>query len=157
MFYWPPLRILHPISAAWVRMQEERVGPPLMLLQGLSQREAVTLVASPLSRVPWSLLAYYHPEVPVIVLHSDPAIKAETPGHWLLRNGRRTGEGRERITTRRCGRFVWFLSERALAMLVAQNRIDADRLGPALVTNMSADEGLEVGGYQFNCTGVDWR
>jgi hypothetical protein len=149
LFHWPPLSSLHPVSAVAIRNQEERVGPPLMLLESLSQRQAVTVIASPLSRVPWNVLAYYHPEIPVIVLHSDPGIRTDTPGYWLIRNGRTTAEGRARITVPGCGSFVWFLSERALAMLVGQNRIDADRLGPALVTNANQDESLRVGLYNF--------
>jgi hypothetical protein len=146
LFFHPPTNVLRVTSAEAVRLQERRVAPALALLDRVSKQEPVTAIGSPTSSVPWRVLAYYHPEIPVIVVHPGSGANSK-PSYWVMREGRLQTKGTDKAPVPCSGAQLWFLSDDSGAAVPGTEEFQ--RIGSALVTRANVGTQFRVSGLEF--------
>ena len=137
LFFYPPTSVMRVTSAEAVHLQENRVAPALALLDRYAKQERLAVIASPASTVPWRLLAYYQPNVPVIVLHDQS-------GYWVMRHGRLESQGRGQVVVPCSDVQLWFPEgESTIA------KAGFESAGPLLLSRLDAGPSLHVSDKEF--------
>ena len=146
LFFFPPTGVMRVVSVQAIWLQEQRVAPALALIDTFAKQEPVTLISSPSSTVPWRVLAYYYPNVPLIVLDGRSGVH-KNAGYRVIRRGRLQSEGIERVSIACSGAHLWFLS--ADSGVTADGTGKFQRTGPALLTRANAGVPFRVSGVEF--------
>jgi len=136
LFFYPPTSVMRLTSAEAVRLQERRVAPALALLNEYARRERLTVIASPASTVPWRLLAYYQPTIPLVVLHGQS-------DYWVMRHGRLESSGKGHVVVPCSDVQLWFPGGESTAAT------GFEAVGPALLSRINAGALLRVSDKEF--------